>query len=259
MNLKRILTFTLILSLSSVAFSQLNQTDRNGKRQGHWIRNYPNGKPMYDGTFRDNHPVGEFRRFDEDGTLRSVLIFSEDGKTSDATIYHPNGRIASRGRYIDQKKEGVWQFYSADTEGYRISEENYEGNLRNGSSMKFYPDSSLAELTTYRNDVKHGHWEQYYKSGKTLVKSNYVNGKLTGSYEAWFEDGKPMYTGQYNADVREGLWHIYNEDGSVKYRIEYKNGVPDNRQMDIDASKHIDSLEKQKGNIPDPEKTGEMW
>jgi hypothetical protein len=30
------------------------------------------------------------------------------------------------------------------------------------------------------------------------------------------------------------------------------------RQMDIDASKIIDDLEKNKGKIPDPEKTGEI-
>lgn len=259
MNLKKILAVTIILSFSTIVFPQMNQTDQNGLRQGHWIRNYPNGKPMYDGIFRDGHPVGEFRRFSEDGTLKSVLIFSEDGKVADATIYHPDGRIASKGRYIDQKKEGKWQFYSAEIDGYMISEENYEGNLRNGPSLKFYPDSSLAERTNYMNDVKHGSWEQLYESGKPFIKSNYVNGKLTGKYEAWFENGKTMYSGQYKTDIREGLWLIYNEDGSLKYRIEYRNGVPDNRQMDIDASKYIDSLEKQKGKIPDPEKTGEMW
>lgn len=259
MNLKKILSLTIILSLSAAVFSQLNQTDNNGLKQGHWIRNHPNGKPMYDGIFRDGHPVGEFRRFSEDGKLKSLLFFSEDGMSAEATIYHSNGRIASRGKYIDQKKEGKWQFYSAETEGYMISEESYEGNLRTGPTLKFYPGNLLAERINYMNDVKHGTWEQFYKSGKSFIKSNYINGKLTGTYEAWFENGKQMYSGRYNGDVRDGLWLIYNEDGSLKYRIEYRNGIPDNKQMDIDASEYIDLLEKQEGKIPDPEKTGEMW
>lgn len=259
MNLKKIFTLTIILSFSAAVLAQLNQTDMNGLKQGHWVRNYPNGKPMYDGTFRDDHPVGEFRRFSEDGKLKSLLVFTEDGTSADAIIYHSNGQIASKGKYIHRMKEGKWQFYSSEIEGYMISEESYEKNLRNGPTLKYYPGNLLAERINYMNDVKHGTWEQFYESGKSFIMSNYENGKLTGAYEAWFENGKPMYSGNYKGDVREGLWLIYNEDGSLKYKIEYANGIPDNRQMDIDASEYIDSLEKQKGKIPDPEKTGEMW
>ena len=39
---------------------------------------------MYDGFFKDDHPVGEFKRYYEDNTLKSVLIYSDDGKEADA-------------------------------------------------------------------------------------------------------------------------------------------------------------------------------
>ncbi len=260
MNVKRIIILILLVSASFIAAnSQLNQTDRNGLRQGHWIRKDPNGVTMYDGIFRDGHPVGEFKRFYENGARKSVMIFSQDGRQADAILYYPNGRLASKGRYVDQKKEGKWQFFSASDEEYLICEQSFTNDLRNGVSVGFYRDSTIGDRTNYVNDRKNGEWEQFYQNGKTYIKSGYRNGKLNGPFEAWYENGNKMYTGAYINDTREGLWLIYNEDGSVKYRIEYRQGVPDNHQMDADASKFIDSLESQKGKIPDPEITGEMW
>lgn len=259
MNLKRIaiLVVTVFPFLNIIA--QQNITDQNGLKQGPWIRNYPNGTKMYEGVFRDNHPVGEFKRYYENGRIKSVMVFSEDGRQADAVLYHSNGRIASKGKYVNQKKEGKWQFYSADDEGYLICEQNFTGDTRNGISLGFYPDSTVGDRTTYLNDVKNGSREQFYMSGAPYTRSFYSAGKLNGPFEAWFENGNKMYSGSYKNDLRDGSWIIYNEDGSVRYRINYRNGVPDNRQMDIDASKYIDDLEKQKGKIPDPEKTGEMW
>ena len=84
------------------------------------------------------------------------MIYSSDGKEVDATHYHPNGFIASRGKYINQMKEGKWEFFSSFYEGYLISEESYINNKRNGPSFKFYPDSTVFEKVTYVNDKKDG-------------------------------------------------------------------------------------------------------
>ena len=92
---------------------------------------------MYDGFFKDDHPVGEFKRYYEDNTLKSLLVYSEDGKEAIASIYHPNGYISSKGKYINQMKEGKWQFFSISTDGYLISEENYSKNLKNGLLLNF--------------------------------------------------------------------------------------------------------------------------
>jgi antitoxin component YwqK of YwqJK toxin-antitoxin module len=251
--------FLVLLALQPcISQEKINQTDDKGLKQGHWIKNYPTGIMMYDGHFTDNHPVGEFKRYYENGTIKSVLVFSEDGKQANASLYHQNGNLASTGKYIDQKKEGKWQFYSKDIPGYRISEDTYSGNRRNGLSVKFYPDSSMAEQVNYVNDQKNGEWIQLYKNGNKWITSAYINGKLNGTFKAWFENGKIEFSGEYKNNIRNGLWLIYNEDGSVKYKINYTNGVPDNHQMEIDASNLIDSLEKNRNNVPDPELTGEM-
>jgi antitoxin component YwqK of YwqJK toxin-antitoxin module len=236
--------------------SQINKTDQQGKKTGHWIKRYPNESVMYDGYFKDDHPVGEFKRFYEDQTLKSLLIYSDDGRKARATIYHQNGYLSSKGTYVDQLKEGKWQFFSEIINGYLISEENYSKNRRNGPSYKFYPDSSIAERLSYINDIKQGEWIQYYSTGAVHLKTNYLDGKINGRFEVWFENGAPEYSGQYDNDKRDGLWTIYKEDGSVKYKLLYVKGVTNDKQLEDDESAFLDSLENNKGKIADPEKTG---
>ena len=259
MNLKTLI-ITSLLAVSVCASSQTetknNISDQQGKKQGHWIKKYPDGSIMYDGYFKDDHPVGEFRRYFENKSLKSVLVYSEDGKKATATIYHPNGNISSKGTYNSQMKVGKWQFFSEFTSGYLISEEYYSENLRNGSSVKFYPDSTIAEKLTYLNDIKQGEWIQYYPSGAICLKSNYLNGKINGKFEVWFENGRIAFSGQYKDDSKEGLWVIYNNDGTIKYKLEYQAGVTKDRHIDIDESDFLDSLENNRGKIADPEKTG---
>lgn len=235
--------------------TQVNITDQQGRKQGHWIKRYPNEAVMYDGYFKDDHPIGEFKRYYDTNSLKSVLVYSDDGKKATASIYHPNGKIASKGTYVDQNKEGKWQFFSAYT-GALISEEYYLKNLRNGLSLKFYPDSTVAERVTYKNDVKQGEWIQYYPNKMVCLKSNYLNGKVNGKFEVWFENGGIEISGQYKNDSRDGLWIIFGNDGAIKYKINYVDGVTSNRQIDIDESDFLDSLEKNLGKITDPEKTG---
>ncbi len=254
-----ILSFLLISSLAICQTEgDINKTDQLGKKQGVWIKKYPSGTVQYEGTFKDDHPVGEFKRYYENHNLKSVLIYSEDGRKADATIYHSNGFISLQGKYMDQLKEGQWKFYSEMTNGYLISEEEYTGNIRNGASIKYFPDGTVAEHVMYINDKMDGEGLQYYESGKIFLRSYYNKGILNGKLEVWFENGQPHYSGFYKNNLREGKWIICNEDGSVKYEINYTAGITKDRQMEIEAEKFIEMLEKNKDKVVDPEKTGEI-
>ncbi len=93
----------------------------------------------------------------------------------------------------------------------------------------------------------------------SILKQITTNGKLNGRFEAFFENGKPEMTGQYKNDLREGEWIIYKKDGTQRFRMEYAAGIPDNADINIYESDYIDSLERIKVRIEDPEKTGKIW
>jgi antitoxin component YwqK of YwqJK toxin-antitoxin module len=253
-----IIAYLLIISVcaSSQTGQNINLTDKQGRKQGHWIKKYPNENTMYEGNFKDDHPVGDFKRYFDDQKLKSVLIYSEDGRKASATIYHSNGNIAAKGNYIDQLKDGKWQFFSEFTNSYLVAEEYYSANLRNGPSLKFFHDSTIAESLSYSNDIKQGEWMKFYPSGAVLMKTNFLKGKMNGKFEVWFKNNSIEFSGQYKNDARDGLWIVYNDDGTVKYKLMYVDGVTKDRQMEIDESDFLDSLEKNKGKTADPEKSG---
>jgi antitoxin component YwqK of YwqJK toxin-antitoxin module len=256
MNVKTVSIIAfLILSVTanSQTDSKINITDTRGMKQGRWEKKYPNGNTMYEGFFSDDHPVGELKRFYEDKTLKSVLNYSKDGKEAVAELYHPNGYIASRGKYVNQLKEGKWKFYSQIVSGYLLSEEQYIKNIRNGVSLTFYPDSTVAEKVNYINNVKHGEWIKYYPDGKVCLKATYVNGKVNGKFESWYENGAIQFSGEYKNDLKNGKWLIFNNKGSLKYALEYINGITTDRRLDIEESNFLDSLELNMGKIADPE------
>ena len=261
MNLK-LFTIISIFAVSANIYSQtdtgINQTDQQGRKQGRWITRYPNGNIRYEGVFINDHPAGELKRYYDDQTINSVMIFSDDGKEARATIYLPDGSIAASGKYVNRLKEGKWKFFSSSVEGWLINEEEYSKGLRNGLSVKFYSDSTVAEKAFYKNDKKEGEWIQYYASGKMFLKSTFTGGLLNGNFEVWYENGFPEIRGSYKNNLREGKWIIYNEDGTTRYELNYTGGITKDRQMDIDSSEIIDNLEKNKGKIADPEKTGEL-
>ncbi len=248
------LAIFLLLTISSLAASQINQTDQLGKKQGVWIKKYPGGIVQYEGTFKDDHPVGEFKRYYENHTLKSLLIYSDDGRMADATLYHPNCFMSSRGKYIDQMKEGKWKFYSEITDSCLVYEEEYTRNILNGASVTHYPDGKVAERLKYVNGKKDGEWLKYFESGKISLRSFYTNGILNGKLEVWFENGRPQYSGFYKNNLREGKWIIYREDGSVRYEINYTAGNTNDSQMEKDAEEFINMLEKNKEKVADPEK-----
>jgi len=263
MNYKILSVFICIL-LSVTCLSQseqaaLNQTDKDGKKQGHWIKKYPNGNIMYDGYFVNDKPSGEFKRYYEEKPLKSVLVFSKDGKEAVATLFYPNGLVASKGKYVNQLKEGKWQFFSIMANDILISEAEYSADKKNGLHVKYYQDGKPAEKLLYKNDLKHGECVKYFPDGSLTLRTNYFNGKLNGKFEAFYENGRPEILGQYKDNLREGTWLIYNKDGSLKFKTEYAAGMPDNRKIDIYQSDYIDSLERNKVRIADPEKTGEIW
>jgi antitoxin component YwqK of YwqJK toxin-antitoxin module len=262
MKLKILFAFilaTVSLCASGQMPGKLNQTDSKGMKQGHWIKKTPKGHIQYEGYFKDNQPVGTIKRYYENDSLQSVLIYDPDGKTADATFYHMNGYLASKGKYTNQLKEGTWTFYSAYMKDYLICQEEYLHNMKNGSSVKYYSDKTISEKLNYSNDARSGEWTQYFPSGQVCLTGSYSDDQLNGNFVLYYDNGKPQFTGQYKNNSRVGDWIKYNRDGSVKTTINYVAGVATNPELSREESDYLDSLEKNKGKIADPEKTGTIW
>ena len=244
-----------LLLMPAIAHSQ-NLVDSQGKKQGPWIKNYPDGKMMYEGTFKDDKPVGIFKRYTEAGVLLSELTYSDKKDEAMALFYYSDGVKAAEGLYVARKKEGLWKFWSATQPPYLILEEYYHQDLRNGLSKKYYPDSTLAETMTWDSGNRTGEWLQYYPKGSIALRAEYLAGKLNGPFSYYHPNGKLYYEGPYRGDTRNGDWLIFNEDGTLKQIITYKDGVPSDPKLAEKETKFLDDLEKQKDKITVTDITG---
>jgi antitoxin component YwqK of YwqJK toxin-antitoxin module len=152
----------LILAMSNqlIGQEQINQTDHRGRKQGEWKATFTDGRTRYTGQFRDDVPYGEFRYCFPSGELRSVNVFSQNGKVAHNKTYFENNLLMAEGKYFNQKKDSTWRFYS-DIDGNMLSEEDYLNDLRHGLVKNYYPDSGkLLEVIHYKDGKKNGAWQK---------------------------------------------------------------------------------------------------
>ena len=70
----------LVLLLAGMACQAQNQIDKQGRRQGHWLKTDNQGAKVYEGTFVDGLETGTFTYFYPDGKVRIRNEYSVPGK-----------------------------------------------------------------------------------------------------------------------------------------------------------------------------------
>ena len=236
---KQLLVYMLLVTICPVLFAQenkssdtlINYIDNNGLKQGHWKKYYDNGNMEYDGHFKNDKPVGEFKRFFPGNKIKAIMNYKEDGRTVKTTLFYQNAKKAAEGTFIGMKKEGQWQYFSYYG-GYLSSIENYINGEKDGVSYKYYENGKITEEIHWKNGIKQGKWARYYLNEKTIIRSTYVNNKLDGDYEAFYNNGDLKVKGIYRKDNRHGKWLYYDEKGEIKSTIKYHYGeVLDNDEL----------------------------
>lgn len=262
--MKKVILSLLLVSMIFMrpvnAQEDINITDSRGLRQGEWIARYENGNIRYQGHFIDDKPVGELKRYHENGQLMAVMQYKHDNDTVDALLYHTNGFLSAKGSYTDRKKSGEWEFFSDYLNNTLLGREIYKDDIREGESIKYHWNGNIAERVFYTGGSRTGEWVQYYTDETLALKGHYSDGKLNGSFEAFNTDGSKMLKGRYKNDTRDGEWIFYTKTGEISNTIIYEMGVATNASELIQKETDmLDELEKRGGLIADPAKTGIQW
>lgn len=256
MNNKTIFSFVIFIALVSGISAQdkvMNQLDPAGKKSGVWESYFENGKVKSHGTFKDGHPVGELLKYYPGGILQASMLFDQTGKISYVKVYYEAGHLASEGKYIDQLKDSVWNYFSTYDKRKALTE-TYLMGKKSGDSFKFYADGKVSEYLVWKNDLKNGKWEQYYENGQIRLTGNYLNGMLDGDYICYNPDGSTSITGKYLAGSMDGKWTYYNEDGALDMIVEYVNGqMLPNPEMDKRIEEFSKKVKASIGNLDDVE------
>ena len=188
----------VLLLFPFFVFSQVNQSDADGLRQGFWKKNYPNGKLMYEGHFRDGKPVGEWKRYHEGGRVKAIIDYRENSDSAFVQLFNEWGKKVAEGNFVNEKKEGTWTIFSNNR---AMAKEHYVNGLKDGVSRKFYD------------------------TGEVLEESEWKNGKQEGKYQVFYKNGDPYMQCKYSNNLRNGLCLSYFPNGRIEMEAYYKNSL----------------------------------
>ena len=253
MNPKLLILIFSLFFLKGYSQPAENVTDAKGLKQGKWVKKNEKNKVIYEGTFKDDQPTGEFRYYYDTGEIQAISVFSGNGKICRSKLYFPGNILMAEGKYINQQKDSTWKFYNAPNA--LVSEENYNNGKKNGTEKVFDGKNHIVELRNWKNGVLEGTYVKYYVSGDVQEEGNYKNGLIEGEVKFYFPGKKIAVSGSYVHSLKNGRWvhrsgngvtntlietyksgnldgyyaEWYEKDGTPKVKGEYKQGKKNNK------------------------------
>lgn len=219
------ISFVIVIGLfvSASCFGQ-NIIDAKGLKQGYWKKlDEKTNKTVYEGTFKDSKPQGIFKYYYPFDTVRAIINFKDDGKYSYAKLFHPNGKLMAKGKYLGESvKDSVWLFY--DESSTLVSKDIYFLGKKHGTCYVYLPDGKVAEERNYDKDVLHGVFKEYFDGKLVKGEGTYVNGKLEGKNAYYFPNGVAAASGYYKNGLKTGPWIYKDVNGKITEKELFVNG-----------------------------------
>lgn len=209
--------------LSGSMAQEINQVDEQGQKQGEWIKTAPDGTLIYQGSFKNDQPVGTFKRYYEDGSLKAEMEYRSPEEVYTKLYYQDKEPVLmAEGKYISQKKDSIWLSY--EPTGRLKSSDTYENDVLNGRSVVYHQNGEVSEETTYVDGERHGEWKQYYPDGQLMASGTFENGDRVGEYLKNYPNGNVWVKGEYKNGFKESTWIYGNENGAIGQMVVYRRG-----------------------------------
>jgi antitoxin component YwqK of YwqJK toxin-antitoxin module len=249
MKKKHLLLFFLIVSIFSN--SQENKVDGKGKKQGYWKKMFPaTSITDYEGTFKDDIPVGEFKYYFKNGKIKAKMFFKENGNVSYTTIFHEdetNKPIAS-GKYINKQKDSIWNYWGPSG---RISmiETYKEGVLDGKKSIYYVPElvtdsiPIVAQELNFKQGLREGEQKYFFDNGVLKSKANYINDKIDGELILNSPTGIIEMKENYVNGIKEGWSYVYDDKGNFVSKVYFVAG---DKLDEKQTKKYLEKLNNKK-------------
>ena len=193
---------------------KINQFDANKQRTGIWKKYYDNQKIRYEGQFKNGKEIGVFKFYDESNSQQPTIIkkFSETTDSVAVEFYLTNGKLQSKGFFIDKNRVGKWHYFFPD--GKIMSEEFYNQGKLEGKVINYYPNGKTTEITHYKNGLKHGISQKYSSDGILIEEVTFEKNILNGAAKFFELNGNLREKGIYKNGKKFGKWDFYI-DGEI--------------------------------------------
>lgn len=220
MKIRSLIIALLCIGIVGPIMAQ-NKIDKQGRKQGHWVRADKDGAKIYEGTFKDNLEIDTFYYYYPDGTIRLRNIYTTPGRYCSHIAYDEKGRLVATGFYNQKNRDGEWRLYSESGNLVKIA--HYRMGIHEGVQVIFTSKGDTAEVSNYTDNHRNGRWWKRIGE-KGYITGTFVKGVLQGRLVECGEDGKLVREGNYVNGEKDGQYQ-YFEKGKLTIDESWKDGM----------------------------------
>ena len=125
---------------------------------------------------------------DKESTIRNGIFY----------WFYPNGTLKAVGKYIHNKKTGLW--------------------------LDYFQDKSLKDSLNFKDGNSTGISLGWYNTGAARDSLN-IDSNGNGVYVSWFDSGNPSSAGKYAEFYKQGKWQYFHKDGKLSALEIYDHNV----------------------------------
>lgn len=179
----------------------------------------------------------------------SVELYAGDRKEGTAYNYFPGGKVRQTTAYYNGKKEGLSKEFDRNGNVITLYEYNNDflisrerinrtdnKGLKQGEWKDFYPNGTIKNERTFKNDLLHGYYREYDNRGKLVMTMLYDSGSIVRSRvedetdieiaNRYDQSGRLIYSGPLRNKVPVGIHREYSVDGKITNAFIYNdNGI----------------------------------
>ena len=161
-------------------------------REGAYMTFHDNGRVQEKGNFEKNKKTGEWREYDDRGTITAITIYEKGqvlftqnpNMVKSYTSYHNNGRIKEQGMLKGTVRNGEWRLYGK--RGKLLRKTNYyQGKIVDQNSTRiidsfvtYHNNGFVKEEGILKMGQRDGIWMMYDDDGDHVETVTYNNGKV---------------------------------------------------------------------------------
>lgn len=127
--------------------------------------------------------------------------------------YYQSGKIAFQVNYVDDKRDGVLQWY--DKQGNLLSQTPYKMGKLVGLDVSYFANQQIKHTVMYVDDQKEGLEKEYFNNNQLALVVPFVHGKKEGLQKEYTYEGKLYTEVTYKNNYKEGLQTWYDANGNV--------------------------------------------
>jgi antitoxin component YwqK of YwqJK toxin-antitoxin module len=196
----------------------------NNKKEGVWIRNYPNGNRKHEITFKNGIANGPAKFFFDNGQLWESGTWVVNKWVGEYVFYHPNGQKAYDWHYNTQgKRTGTQKYFHSN------GKLKYTGNWDNGKtvgSLKVYDEEGKLIAERVYED---GKFEKTIGRSNDSIPSEQMHTTTqftgTGQHTVYNLLGQIEKSGHFvNGNLTDGYQIIYDSNGNATTRLIFEKG-----------------------------------